>query len=260
MGDWLKLHRCLLNKPIWTNSTDEQKVILITLLLMTNWQEQSWDYYGKKMILQPGQFVTTIPKIQAACGSKQITPRKIRVALERFKKLGFLTDNLTGKATKSGRVITIENWGVYQGSEDKDDRQDDRQTADRRQTDDRHINKESKEGKDNIPYADILKSFNEVCKSLPKVEMLTETRKKVINARWKDLGCSMDNAKQFFLRVENSDFLAGRVKPKPGQKQFLGSFDWITKQSNFAKIIEGNYTEPNKPTSKIDDLKSKYFI
>lgn len=152
MGDWLKLHRCLLNKPIWTNSTDEQKVILITLLLMTNWQEKPWDYFGKKIMLQPGQFVTSLSKIQSACQSKKITTKKIRNALERFQKLEFLSDKPTGKSTKSGRVITIENWDIYQGSEDKEGKengkQEGRQRADKGQTEGKHINKELKEHKE----------------------------------------------------------------------------------------------------------------
>jgi len=34
--DWLKLHLTLLEKPIWTAATPEQKVIFITLLMMAN--------------------------------------------------------------------------------------------------------------------------------------------------------------------------------------------------------------------------------
>lgn len=36
MQGWIKLHRELLDKPIWTESTPEQKTILITLLMMAN--------------------------------------------------------------------------------------------------------------------------------------------------------------------------------------------------------------------------------
>ena len=245
MGNWLKLHRCLLNKPIWTNSTDEQKIIFITLLLMTNWQEQSWDYYGQKIMLQPGQFATTIPKIQAACQSKDITPRKIRSALERFEKLGFLTDKPTGKSTKSGRVITIENWGIYQGSEDEDvrenDRQNDKEMSERCPRDVRHIKKEVKEVLD-IPYAKIKDLFNEVCKSQPSIIDLDQRRKTSLKARWKDLGCSLEKVEWFFKRIEESDFLAGRVCGKGG-KPFVPGFDWVMKKANFQKIIEGNYTD-----------------
>ncbi|MCA5964224.1 hypothetical protein LC724_33295 [Blautia sp. RD014234] len=38
---WIKIHRELLDKPIWQLSTPEQKSILITLLLMANHREKS---------------------------------------------------------------------------------------------------------------------------------------------------------------------------------------------------------------------------
>ena len=33
---WINLHRGLLKKPIWIAATDEQKVLLMTLLMMAN--------------------------------------------------------------------------------------------------------------------------------------------------------------------------------------------------------------------------------
>lgn len=37
--------------------------------------------------------------------------------LQKCERLNFLTVRLTGKSTKSGRLITIVNWRVYQGEE-----------------------------------------------------------------------------------------------------------------------------------------------
>ena len=62
MGGYFKLYRELFKKPIWLNSSNEQRVILITLLAMANWKETEWDYFGEKIILKPGQFVTTFKK------------------------------------------------------------------------------------------------------------------------------------------------------------------------------------------------------
>ena len=39
LDGWIRVHRELLDKPIWLNSTPEQKTILITLLLMANFKE-----------------------------------------------------------------------------------------------------------------------------------------------------------------------------------------------------------------------------
>lgn len=152
MSGYFKLYRELLNKPIWLNSSNEQRVILITLLAMANWKETEWDYYGEKIKLNPGQFIASAPAIKERCNSSEITIMKIRTALERFEKLDFLTVGLTGKSTKSGKLITIVNWRIYQSNEEEDNRQNNRQNnkeiTDRQPTDNRHIKEEGKEYKE----------------------------------------------------------------------------------------------------------------
>lgn len=152
MSGYFKLYRELLNKPIWLNSSNEQRVILITLLAMANWKETEWDYYGEKIKLNPGQFIASAPAIKERCNSSEITIMKIRTALERFEKLDFLTVSLTGKSTKSGKLITIVNWRLYQSNEEAENRQNNRQNnkeiTDRQPTDNRHIKEEGKEYKE----------------------------------------------------------------------------------------------------------------
>lgn len=152
MGGYFKLYRELFKKPIWLNSSNEQRVILITLLAMANWKETEWDYYGEKIKLNPGQFIASAPAIKERCNSSEITIMKIRTALERFEKLDFLTVSLIGKSTKSGKLITIVNWRLYQSNEEEDNRQNNRQNnkeiTDRQPTDNRHIKEEGKEYKE----------------------------------------------------------------------------------------------------------------
>jgi hypothetical protein len=106
---YIGLFRELLIKPIWHNSTPEQKVILITLLLMANHQEKEWEWGGSKFKARPGQFVTSLESIQKNAG-KGISQQNVRTALKRFKNLEFLTD----ESTKTGRLVTIVNWELYQ--------------------------------------------------------------------------------------------------------------------------------------------------
>lgn len=152
MGGYFKFYRELFKKPIWLNSSNEQRVILITLLAMANWKETEWDYYGEKIKLNPGQFIASAPAIKERCNSSEITIMKIRTALERFEKLDFLTVSLIGKSTKSGKLITIVNWRLYQSNEEEDNRQNNRQNnkeiTDRQPTDNRHIKEEGKEYKE----------------------------------------------------------------------------------------------------------------
>lgn len=143
---WLKLHRELIDKPIWVNSTLEQRTILITLLCMANFVPKKWEYAGEIFDLKEGQFVTSLPSIVAKCNSKEITTQKVRTALSRFEKLGFLTD----KSTNKYRLITIVNWGLYQALNDNDNRQNNRQITGNQQADNRQITakEESKEYKE----------------------------------------------------------------------------------------------------------------
>lgn len=106
---WIKLYRKLLDDVIWIKSTNEQRVILVALLLMANHEAREWEWGGKKFKVLPGQFVTSIDGIMQVC-SGTVTTQNIRTALAKFEKLGFLTN----QSTKTGRLITIVNWSVYQ--------------------------------------------------------------------------------------------------------------------------------------------------
>lgn len=117
-GGWIKLYRELLEKPIWFESTPEQKTILITLLLMANHEGRQWEWQGQKYYAAPGQFVTSLPKIVEACGPG-ISIQNVRTALKRFEKYEFLTD----QSTKKNRLITINNWAFYQDKPDVTNRQ-----------------------------------------------------------------------------------------------------------------------------------------
>jgi len=110
MQGWIKLHRCLMHKPIWQESTPEQKVILTTLLMMANHQGREWEWKGERFQADPGQLVTSLESIADKCG-KGITLQNVRTAVKRFEKYEFLTN----ESTNRNRLITIVNWGSYQG-------------------------------------------------------------------------------------------------------------------------------------------------
>lgn len=126
---FIALHRKLLDSPIWQVTTVEQKVILITLLLMANHSEKKWYWQGEEFICQPGQFITSLPNIVKACGNG-LTVQNVRTALKKFENMNFLTD----QSTKTGRLITIVNWQVYQGKRDVDNRQPNSQLTESQQT------------------------------------------------------------------------------------------------------------------------------
>lgn len=121
-GGWIKLYRELLDKPIWFESTPEQKVILITLLLMANHDGRQWEWQGKQYYAGPGQFVTSLSKIAEKAGPG-ISMQNVRTALKRFEKFNFLTN----QSTKVNRLITIVNWGIYQDNPNEPNKDDNSQ-------------------------------------------------------------------------------------------------------------------------------------
>ena len=110
---WIKLHRRILGKLIWTEATLEQKVILITLLMMANHSEKEWEWQGERYVAKPGQFVTSLKSIVEKSGHG-ITIQNVRTALARFERYDFLTSQTTNK----NRLVTVVNWDVYQGKEE----------------------------------------------------------------------------------------------------------------------------------------------
>lgn len=109
---YLKIYRELFNKPIWLKSSNEHRVILITLLSMANFKPKQWEWNGKKFEADAGQFVTSANSIIENCGGT-VTRQNVRSALLRFQKLDFLTM----ESTKTGMLVTINNWALYQGIE-----------------------------------------------------------------------------------------------------------------------------------------------
>jgi len=112
MTGWFKLWRYLFKKPIWLRSNPEQKTVLIALMGMVNYESNQWEWGGKRFDLVPGQVITSYANIQQRCGSG-ISQQNVRSSIARFKKLGFLTS----ESTNAGTLITIENWGIYQGDD-----------------------------------------------------------------------------------------------------------------------------------------------
>lgn len=107
---YIKVWRRLFEHPIWLNSTPEQKSILMALMGLANYSDCKWEWNGKEFDLKRGQMITSTASIMRKCG-KGISEQNVKTALVRFEKLGFLTC----ESTKTGRLITIENYNKWQG-------------------------------------------------------------------------------------------------------------------------------------------------
>lgn len=97
------------------------------------------------------------------------------------------------------------------------------------------------DNKDNISK-DIVKEtislYHTICVSFPTIRAVSEARKKAIQKiRGK---YSFDDLKTVFENAEKSSFLKGL------DGGWKASFDWLIKEANFLKVLEGNYADKPK--------------
>lgn len=239
---WIKLYRVLLDKYIWLDSTPEQKVILVTLLLMANHEPFKWQWRGAEYEVKPGQFITSVKSIVHKCG-KGISTQNVRTALKRFEKLDFLTI----EPTNENSLVTITNWELYQPKEEKvtNELTETQQGGNKGVT----TNKNDKNDKNNdtnvsmsiasqstetINYDEVVNFFNSKTKGVfGKVRLpINDNRKKAIRARIREHGKVAFG--EVVAKATQSDFLKGSTN-------FKATFDWMIKPGNFQKILEGNY-------------------
>lgn len=96
----------------------------------------------------------------------------------------------------------------------------------------------------------IMELYNTICISFPRMTKLSEARKKAIKARVKQY--TLDDMEKVFRMAESSPFLKGG-----NDRNWTANFDWIIKDSNMAKILDGNYTD-KKPALKTGNAFNHY--
>ena len=92
-------------------------------------------------------------------------------------------------------------------------------------------------------YKQVVDLFNETCVSFPHVTALSDRRKRAIHARLKTY--TMEDFKRCFEIAEASDFLKGK-----NNRDWSANFDWMIKDANMAKILDGNYTDHRQQTAR----------
>lgn len=84
---------------------------------------------------------------------------------------------------------------------------------------------------------EVVALYNEICISFPRLRSLSDARKKAIRARLAS-GYTMESFKELFQKAEASGFLKGK-----NDRNWQATFDWLVKDSNMAKVIDGNYSD-----------------
>ena len=90
-----------------------------------------------------------------------------------------------------------------------------------------------------IDYQQIADMYNNTCVSFPRLTKLSEKRKKAIKARLKMY--TIEDFKKLFEMAESSSFLKGQ-----NSRNWSANFDWLTTDTNMAKVLDGNYVDKEK--------------
>lgn len=98
---------------------------------------------------------------------------------------------------------------------------------------------------DRINYQQIADMYNNTCVSFPRLTKLSDARKKAIKARLNTY--TVEDFQRLFTMAEESDFLKGK-----NNRNWSANFDWLIKDSNMAKVLDGNYTEKPQEEPKTE--------
>lgn len=100
----------------------------------------------------------------------------------------------------------------------------------------------------------IFELFNRICISYPSITVYSDARKKAVKARLNVY--KIQDFEKLFKKAESSDFLKGK-----NSRNWTASFDWLIKDGNMAKVLDGNYDNKSAYSGKeysfnMDDFKS----
>lgn len=241
---WIKLHRKLLDNPVTMKNTDHLAV-WIYLLLNASHNEHPALFRGEKIILKPGQLITGRKSIALAL---HIDESKVERILKSLKS----EQQIEQQTSSKNRLISITNWEFYQQSEQQSEQQvnNKRTTSEQQVNTNKNIKNDKNERKDICQ--NILDLFNKICCSFGGVKNITKSRAETISDSLKTY--SVDDFKKVFEKAEQSAFLKGN-----NSRNWSASFDWLIKEDNMAKVLNGKYGKQNKQSNKFCDFPQRQY-
>ena len=243
---YIKLYRQITDTPVWADS-DKLKLWLMCLMKATH--DEKKQVVGNQIIeLKAGQFITGRTALSDDFNRDVKKDRRVDgLTLFRWLSLFEKMEMLNIKKTNKYSLITVLNWDKYQGQRTSNEQQlNNKRTSDEQQLNtnknDKNVKNDKNEKKEDICYQQIADMYNNTCVSFPRLTKLSDARKKAIKARLKTY--TADDLQKAFTLAEQSDFLKGA-----NNRNWSATFDWMLKDTNLAKILDGNYTNNSSKMS-----------
>ena len=93
-----------------------------------------------------------------------------------------------------------------------------------------------------VPYQSIIDLYHEKLPNNPRIAKLSESRKRQIKARWNNGIGDLEAWCRYFEMISSNKFLTGQSPPGHNRtKPFIADIDFIIKEANVLKIVEGKY-------------------
>ena len=106
--------------------------------------------------------------------------------------------------------------------------------------------------REGIDFSQIVDLYHSICVSYPRIKALSDARKKAIKARLNVY--TLDDFETMFKKAEESDFLKGA-----NSRNWTATFDWMIKDANMAKILDGNYDISKTKSQTASSGSEPYF-
>lgn len=239
---YIKLHRQLQECWIWNDDEFSKGQAWIDLLLSCNHEDKKISFDGKPYVVQRGEWLTSILGLSARWKWGR---KKVSNFLDVLESDGMIVQNRNNKRT----LIKVVNYEVYQGFDSQTGTTEEQQTNNEGTSEEhqRNINNNDKEcmNNDNNITTTVVSLFNEICISYPKVKKISDDRKKAVRARLKTY--TLEEIEQAFRLAEQSDFMKGA-----NDRNWIADFDWIMKDRNIAKVLEGKYNNRSEQKGNAD--------
>jgi len=233
MKGWISISRSGQDHPIFHKRHDRW-YLWTWMVAQAAWTDTHQFYFGKKIPIKRGQFMTSYRQISEATGcGLQVVRTLLKLTQDQHRT--------NTEANTGYMIVAICNFDVYQGGSETAN------TGENEELNETNTLKKKKKlkKKDSCQLAEAIRrdlktkvsqAYDEYKKAAEKCgwpvpQALTEKRSKAIGARIKESG--IDGWNRMLTIAASGEWMGTRDGP--------ATIDWLANASNFQKVIEGNY-------------------
>lgn len=238
---WIKLHRKIVDNPLWTCEPFTRGQAWVDLILLANHEYGFYYKRGVKIEIQRGQTGVSEVGLSDRWKWSRSKVRKFLKDLEKEQQIKQQKTNVT-------QIVTILNYEIYQQKEHQIEQQKDTRRTPKEHQKDTNKNDKNKENDKKIDYSDFLKKFNEITGK--RIRVIDDKTKRQLNARINTDGFTMDEIHKSIENCKNDKYHI--ENPKYLTPEFITRSDKLQKYLNTStdEKNKGNYAGRQKTVAE----------